>query len=129
MLAASDGPPVIVMNELQKRGLDEESAELVEPHFHVLNAALVTMVELLDKYNAADSAGRLQYNANAIPFHITADLHQRAIIALLPMPQETIFDNYVQERKRIAGLRDWHIDHTRPTSPGALVQPSPPRHR
>jgi hypothetical protein len=129
MVATSEGPPVIVLNELQKRGLDEASAELIEPHFHVLNAALVTMVELQEKYDAADSIARRQYNATAIPFHITADLHQRVIIGLLPMPQETIFDHYVQERKRVVGLHDWHVDHTQPTPPGGLVEPLPPRHR
>lgn len=128
MEATKEGPPVIVLAELEKRGLDSTTAEVIEPHFHVLNAALVTLVELQEDYDAATLKQQRALNAQAVPFHLTADRHQREILALLPMPQETIFDNYVEERKLISGLRDWHTQHTEENSPGGLVRPSPRRH-
>ena len=126
--ATVEGPPVIVLKELEKRGLDEKSAENIEPHFHVLNAALVTMVELQARYVLADAEQQKALNAEAVPFHATADRHQRAILELLPMPQETIFDNYVAERKRVVGLNDWHPDHSQQTPLGGLVRPPEPKH-
>ena len=128
MRATVEGPPVIVLSELEKRGLDEKIAEVIEPHFHVLNAALVTLVELQEKYDAATPKQQRGLNARAVPFHITADRHQREIIGLLPMPQESIFDNYVQERKKISGLRDWHTQHTEENPPAGLTPPKPRRH-
>ena len=111
MGATAEGPPVIVLSELQQRGLDSASAELIEPHFHVLNAALVTLLELQAEYDSTTPPKQRALNARAIPFHVTADRHQREIINLLPMPQESIFDNYVEARKRLVGLRDPHTQH------------------
>ena len=128
MRATHEGPPVIVLSELEKRGLDSESAELIEPHFHVLNAALVTLVELQAKYDSAAPGQQLDLNARAFPFHTTADRHQREIMIILPMPQESIFDNYVQERKRVAGLRDWHSQHREENPPSGLIPPRGGRH-
>ena len=129
MGATNEGPPLIVLSELQKRGLDSARAAMIEPHFHVLNAALVTLLELQAEYDSTTPPKQRALNARAIPFHVTADRHQREIINLLPMPQESIFDNYVQERKQLAGLRDPHTQHREENPLTGLGTMRPPPRR
>jgi hypothetical protein len=120
--------PVISVDDLIALGFDTLTVYEIEPHFAALNTALVAMAELKKSYDAATDPGRRNaLNTYAIPFHVTADRHQRFILGLLKPPRDSVFDNYVEARKRAVGLTDWHVDHRQPT-PG-LPGLTPPTRR
>jgi hypothetical protein len=114
ILQTSDLPPVIRLDDLVPLGFDTTTLYLIEPSFHLLNGALVTLAELKSSYDrSTDAAERTRLNRYAVPFHITADTHQRAILTQLAPPSDSVFDRYVESRKRAVGLTDWHVDHRR----------------
>lgn len=120
--------PVIAVDDLIALGFDTVTLYEIEPHFAAMNTALVAMAELKKSYDAAqDAQRRAQLDSYAIPFHLTADRHQRFILQLLKPPLDSVFDHYVEERKRAVGLEDWHPDHRQPT-PG-LPGLTPPTRR
>jgi hypothetical protein len=110
--ATREGPPVIVLRHLESRGFDSATLDLIEPHFHVLNAALVTIVELKAEYDATDFAPqRSRLVADAVHFHNTADRHEEQIERLLGDELRARFHGYVREREAAAGLHQdtvWH---------------------
>ena len=110
--ATLEGPPVITLRALRARGFDETQLEAIEPHFHVLNAALVTIVELMRAYNAnSDAAVRLNLRQQAVYFHNTADMHEEQIERLLPLELQQQFHTYIREGEAKAGLHTdtiWH---------------------
>ena len=114
ILKTSDLPPVIRLEDLVPLGFDTTTLYLIEPSFHLLNGALVTLAELKQSYDrSTDEGERTRLDRYAVPFHITADTHQRAILTQLTPPRDTVFDRYVEARKRAVGLMDWHVDHRR----------------
>ena len=110
--ATIEGPPVIVLRHLRDRGFDAATLEQIEPHFHVLNAALVTIVEVKEKYeDATFDALRNRLRGEAVYFHSTADMHEEQIERLLPEDLSERFHAYVREREAAAGLHQdtvWH---------------------
>jgi hypothetical protein len=132
LVQTTDLPPVILIGDLIPLGFDTAQLYQIEPHFATLNTALVTLAQLKRSYDATtDESLRRRLNAYAIPFHLTADTHQRAVLRLIGPPLDTAFDNYVEGRKDDAGLADWHADH-RGEQPGrelpGLVPPTTTRH-
>jgi hypothetical protein len=130
IIQTSDLPPVIRLEDLVPLGFDTTTLYLIEPSFHLLNGALVTLAELKQSYDrSTDSAERTRLNRYAVPFHITADTHQRAILTQLTPPTDSVFDRYVEGRKRAVGLTDWHVDHRRPRPATELpgLDPGVPR--
>lgn len=120
--------PVIAIDDLIALGFDSATIYGIEPHFASLNTALVAMAELKKSYDATEDVQRRnELNAYAIPFHITADRHQRFIMSVLKPPRDSLFDRYVEERKRAVGLEDWHLDHRQPTPGLPGLTPSAPR--
>ena len=119
--ATLEGPPVIVLRQLRERGFDTATLEQIEPHFHVLNAALVTIVELKEKYEATTlDALRNRLRGEAVYFHTTADTHEEQIERLLPENLSERFHAYVREREAAAGLHQdtvWHR-HDNPAHQG-----------
>jgi hypothetical protein len=114
IVQTSDLPPVIRLDDLVPLGFDTTTLYLIEPSFHLLNGALVTLAELKQSYDrTTDNTERTRLNRYAVPFHITADTHQRAILMQLAPPTDSVFDRYVEGRKRAVGLTDWHVDHRR----------------
>ena len=112
ILETKDLPPMITVSDLAPLGFDTTTLYMIEAHVHVLNGALVTVAELKRSFDATtDERHRQRLNAYAIPFHVTADMHQRAILNVLRPPLDTTFDRYVESRKKTAGLEDWHTDH------------------
>lgn len=107
-----EGPPVILLRDLEGRGFDKSTLALVEPHFHVLNAALVTIVELKSEYDASGFAPqRTRLRTDAVHFHTTADRHEEQIERLLNEKHRARFHEYVREREAAAGLHQdtlWH---------------------
>lgn len=110
--ATIEGPPVIVLRHLRERGFDAATLEQIKPHFHVLNAALVTIVELKESYDAATyEPARDRLRGEAVYFHTTADKHEEQIERLLPDELRERFHAYVREREPAAGLHTdtiWH---------------------
>ena len=110
--ATREGPPVIVLRHLESRGFDSDTLDMIEPHFHVLNAALVTIVELNADYDAVDNAPqRDRLRNDAVHFHTTADRHEEQIERLLSDELRERFHEYVREREAAAGLHQdtvWH---------------------
>jgi hypothetical protein len=110
--ASREGPPVILMRNLESRGFDSATLALVEPHFHVLNAALVTIVELKAEYDAANvGTQRTRLRADAVHFHNTADRHEEQIELLLNDDLRARFHEYVRKRESAVGLHQdtvWH---------------------
>ncbi len=110
--ATREGPPVIVLRDLARRGFDSAALDMIEPHFHVLNAALVTIVELKAEYDAVDnSLQRDRLRVDAVHFHTTADRHEEQIERLLSDELRQRFHEYVREREAAAGLHQdtvWH---------------------
>ena len=110
--ATREGPPVIILRHLRERGFDAGTLDQIEPHFHVLNAALVTIVELKDAYEAATlGAVRDLLRGEAVYFHTTADRHEEQIERLLPADLRELFHAYVREREAAAGIHSdtvWH---------------------
>lgn len=128
LLETTDLPPVIVIEDLVPMGFDTTTLYQIEPHFATLNTALVTLAELKRSYDESpEEERRTRLNSYAVPFHITADTHQRAILRSLKPPLDSLFDKYVEERKRVVGLRDWHIDHRVEPSASELPGLVPPR--
>ena len=122
--------PVIAIDDVIALGFETTTVYEIEPHFASLNTALVALAELKKSYDAAqDQKKRDELNAYSIPFHITADRHQRFILDMLEPPLDSVFDRYVEERKRAVGLTDWHPDHRVPTPglPGLVPPTQPPR--
>lgn len=110
--ATREGPPVIILRHLRERGFDAATLDQIEPHFHVLNAALVTIVELKDAYEAA-TFGEVRdlLRGEAVYFHTTADRHEEQIERLLPIDLRERFHEYVREREAAAGIHSdtiWH---------------------
>ena len=111
--ATAEGPPVIRLADLPPLGFENASVQRIEPHFDVLNAALVTLVELHEQYDTASTASIRQHlQSEAIAFHITADRHEESIEAVLPPALVSPFHNYMRTRERAAGLpedAEWHL--------------------
>ncbi|HET9439832.1 MAG TPA: hypothetical protein VFO52_06660 [Longimicrobiales bacterium] len=127
LLETTDLPPVIVIEDLVPMGFDTTTLYQIEPHFATLNTALVTLAELKRSYDESpEEERRTRLNSYAVPFHITADTHQRAILRSLEPPLDSLFDKYVEERKRAVGLRDWHIDHRQEPPASELPGLAPP---
>jgi alkylhydroperoxidase family enzyme len=129
--ATREGPPVIVLRHLESRGFDSTALDLIEPHFHVLNAALVTIVELKAEYDAADlNSRRTRLRIDAVHFHTTADRHEEQIERLLGDELRARFHGYVREREAAAGLHQdtvWHR-HEDPAHRGVSPGFDTPRH-
>jgi len=110
--ATMEGPPVIILRHLSDRGFDPASIRAIEPHFHVLNAALVTIVELKQAYEMSSSeSDRDRRLGEAVHFHTTADRHEELIENLLTPQLRERFHGYVREREAEAGLHadtPWH---------------------
>jgi hypothetical protein len=110
--ATVEGPPVISLRHLANRGFDAATLDLIEPHFQVLNAALVTIVELKGAYDTATYQPlRQRLRSEAVYFHTTADTHEERIERLLPEDLGQRFHAYVREREAAAGLHQdtvWH---------------------
>ncbi len=129
--ATREGPPVIVLRSLEGRGFDSATLDLIEPHFHVLNAALVTIVELKALYDAAtDAPLRNRLRTDAVHFHTTADRHEEEIERLLGDDLRARFHEYVREREAAVGLHQdtlWHR-HDDPAHRGVSPGFETPRH-
>lgn len=130
IIETKDLTPVIRIEDLGPLGLDTTTIYELEPHFSVLNDALVTLAELKRSYDAAATDSmRTRLNAYAVSFHITADFHQRAMLLIVPAPRDSVLDRYIEDRKREAGLADWHIDHREDVRTGELPGLVPSRGR
>lgn len=130
IIETQDMPPIITVSDLVPLGFDTTTLYTIEAHIHVLNGALVTLADLKRAYDdTADVRERQRLNAYAIPFHITADTHQRAILNALRPPLDSVFEQYVEDRKTMVGLQDWHRDHRVPGPSSELpgLTPAPPR--
>ena len=129
--ATIEGPPVIVLRHLRERGFDAATLEQIEPHFHVLNAALVTIVDLKESYEAATyELARNRFRREAVYFHTTADRHEEQIERLLPDNLRERFHAFVREREAAAGLHQdtvWHR-HDNPEHQGVSPGFVTPRH-
>lgn len=133
ILETRDLPPAILLDDLVPLGFDTTTLYAIEPHFHLLNGALITLAELKMSYDSSTDANhRASLNAYAVPFHLTADTHQRAILNRLRPPLDSVFDRYVENRKRAVGIVDWHVNHRadpRATElPGLVPSPRRPVH-
>src|SRR5690606_27817751 len=74
IIETNDLTPVIQIEDLGALGFDTTTIYELEPHFAVLNDALVTLAELKRSYDAAPAdSTRARLNAYAVSFHITAD--------------------------------------------------------
>ena len=125
-----DLTPVIRIEDLGPLGFDTTTIYELEPHFSVLNDALVTLAELKRSYDAAPTDSmRKRLNAYAVSFHITADFHQQAMLHMVPASQDSVLDRYIEDRKRAAGLADWHVDHRQDVRTGELPGLVPTRGR
>ena len=123
-----DLPPVIVVADLIPLGFDSATLYQIEPHFALLNTALVALADLKRSYDvSSDETERNRLNAYAVPFHLTADNQQRVILRSLQPPLDSAFDKYVETRKRAVGLQDWHADHREMDNPRELPGLRPPR--
>lgn len=112
IVETDDLPPVIKLEDLVPMGFDTTTIYAIEPHFALLNDALVVLAELKSSFDStSDGAQRGRLNSYAIPFHLTGDRHQRMILDLLSPPLDSLFDSYVERRKQEVGLADWHVDH------------------
>ena len=113
----AEGPPLIRLVDLPALGFDDATIQRIEPHFHVLNAALVTLVELHEQYDTATTADiRRHLQSEAVSFHMTADRHEESIEGALPARLVAPFHDYMRRRERAAGLpedAEWHL-HRRP---------------
>lgn len=112
-----EGPPVLELKDLAGLGLAFSDVRAVESHVEVLNAALVSLVELHSEYDAStNAAARDSIQRKSILFHKTADEHEEQIERILRDDQREGFHNLVRERERIAGLPDdaaWHAHQVR----------------
>jgi hypothetical protein len=103
---------VITLQQLAAQGFDAAALEEVEPHVHVLNAALVTIVELKNAYDGATyEPSRQRLRSEAVHFHTTADMHEEQIERILPDELRERFHTYVREREAAVGLHEdtaWH---------------------
>lgn len=113
--------------DLEALGFDTSTLRQLKDQLFPLNSALVGLAGLKRSYDAtSNQEEKRRLNLTAMPYHITADRYQRAILLSLKPPLDSIFDKYVEDRKRAVGLQDWHVDHreTGPTTevPG-LEQP------
>ena len=130
IIETKDLTPVIRIEDLGPLGFDTTTIYELEPHFSVLNDALVTLAELKRSYDVAPSDSlRARLNAYAVSFHISADIHQRSMLLMLPAPRASVLDRYIEDRKRQAGLADWHIDHRQDARTGELPGLVPSRGR
>ena len=130
IVETKDMPPVITVGDLVPLGFDTTTIYAIEAHIHQLNGALVTLADLKRAFDATtDSRERQRLNAYAVPFHVTADTHQRAILNALRPPLDSVFDRYVEDRKTMVGLQDWHRDHRiqGPSTELPGLTPAPPR--
>ena len=112
-----EGPPVLQLQNLIGLNLSMKEVRAVESHIEVLNAALVSLVELHNEFDASkDSAVRDSIQRKSTLFHKTADEHEEQIERLLTEEQRDRFHNIVRERERFAGLPDdatWHAHQVR----------------
>jgi hypothetical protein len=120
-------PPVLSAKDLEARGFDTPTLREIEDELFPLNSSLTALAALKRSYDVTtnkEERGRI--NATSIPYHIAADRYQRDILLSLKAPLDSLFDSYVEQRKREVGLQDWHPDHRQPPSgtevPG-LVKP------
>lgn len=125
-------PQVLRSEDLQTLGFDTPTLSEINDELFPLNTALSVLVSLKRSYDAStDKEERGRLNVTAMPYHVTADRYQREILLTLQPPLDSIFDSYIEQRKRAVGLQDWHLDHRVNTSgrevPG-LVQPPGRRH-
>lgn len=128
--ATNEGPPVIKLAELPSLGFDSLTIARIEPHFHVLNAALVTLVELQDRFKTSKSSENDVFVASALTFHQTAERHERMIEALLTDRLRSEFLRYVLRREAGAGLqpdprRHDHASAEERTPPRSTPTPRP----
>jgi hypothetical protein len=112
-----EGPPVLELKDLSGLGLAYSDVRAVESHVEVLNAALVSLVELHNEYDASTNvAVRDSIQRKSTLFHKTADEHEEQIERMLKEEQRDGFHNLVRERERFAGLPDdaaWHAHQVR----------------
>lgn len=120
-------PQVVSSVDLEALGFDTATLRQMQDELFPLNSTLVGLAGLKRSYDASSNQEeKRRLNVAAMPYHIAADRYQRAILLSLKPPLDSIFDAYVEERKRMVGIQDWHLDHRedRPSGevPG-LVQP------
>jgi len=111
--ATIEGPPIIKLRDMDSVGLDVQTLARIEPHFHVLNAALVTLVELHRAYDTAsfkELRERIQQESRF--FHQTADLHEERIEGMLSDLDRERFHRYLRDREFAAGLPEDSASHT-----------------
>lgn len=110
--ATQEGPPVIRLRDLDSLQFEPRVIQDIEPHFHVLNAALVTLVELhLDHDSELEPQRKQAIEQSASSFHVTADLHEELIEARLPPQLVAAFHAYMRAKETAAGLPNderWH---------------------
>ncbi len=118
--ATEEGPPVIKLGDLAALGFSESLVRHIEPYFHVLNAALVTLVELHAQFDAESTAeGKRTIEGRAGVFHVTADMHEQRIESALPDPLKAEFHAYMRRKETAAGLPNeerWHLHEQDPKS-------------
>jgi hypothetical protein len=114
--ATEEGPPVIKLAELPAVGFDSAMLARIEPHFHVLNAALVTLVELNERFEHSKSSENEVFLASAVTFHQTAQRHERMIEAILDDRLRTAFHKYLLSREAAAGLQPDPAQHVHPSA-------------
>ena len=113
--ATDEGPPVIKLADLVD--FDSATVSRIEPHFHVLNAALVTLVELHQRFLSTPDPDRRRYaSISSVTFHQTADKHEQMIEALLTPELRARFHQYMLQREAEVGLHPdpaWHVHGSR----------------
>lgn len=132
IVETKDMPPVLTVGDLVPLGFDTTTIYTIEAHIYQLNGALVTLADLKRAFDATtDTRERQRLNAYAVPFHVTADAHHRAILNALRPPLDSVFDQFVEDRKTMAGLEDWHADHRveGPSNELPGLRPAPPHTR
>jgi hypothetical protein len=94
-----------------------DEARAVQTHVQVLNAALVSLVELHQEYDATTvPSARDSIQRKAMLFHKTADEHEEEIERTLTEGRRDGFHQLMRERERLAGLPDdarWHSHRVR----------------
>ena len=105
--------PIIELKDLVNVGIRPGVIRMIEPHFYVLNAALVKLVGAHAEYDSATSpSARTAIAQKATTFHATAHRHEEQIEQVLTPGERVRFHTYIRDREIGAGLpRDsaWHV--------------------